>query len=67
VLPNWNKIQKKVYEFTKTTISDFAMQHPDELISFFAYYINEQNGIYFISFDTHENTLRQIKEQSVTN
>jgi hypothetical protein len=65
-LPNWKKVEETLYEESYSIITDFSKKHPEKLCSFFAYGIGEQNGNFWLNFDTYENSITEAKKREVT-
>jgi hypothetical protein len=57
MLPNWQKIEDRLFEESKAGILRFAAEHPETICSFFAFSANPVYGEFHLDFDTPENAL----------
>ncbi len=59
---DWQSLEDRLYEQSKTIIQQFAAEHPDVICSFFAYETDPIEGYFMLGFDTYENALRMAQE-----
>lgn len=60
---DWQVIEDRLFEESRTTIVRFASEHPDTICSFFAYDVDLDAGYFLPSFDTPENAIHQAQRQ----
>lgn len=61
MLPDWQDIENRLYEFSKAGILRFAAEHSEAICSFFAYDAHPVYGEFNLCFDTPQNALESAK------
>ena len=57
----WPDYYDRLVQETKKAIEQFAHEHPNETVSYFAYYAQPASGRVSLFFDTPENSLQSVK------